>query len=38
MTNSAMLHNLIRDGKLEISLSHALALALGNNLDIQFTR
>jgi outer membrane protein len=38
MSNSALLHNLIRDGKLEISLSDALALALENNLDIQVTR
>jgi outer membrane protein len=38
MNNSALLHALIHDGKLEISLSDALALALENNLDIEVTR
>jgi outer membrane protein len=38
MNNSALLHALIHDGKLEISLSDALALALENNMDIEVTR
>jgi len=38
MTNSELLHTLIRDDKLELSLADALALALENNLDIQVTR
>ena len=34
LENSPRLHGLIRDGKLELSLSDALSLALENNLDI----
>lgn len=36
--NSVRLRNLIRDGKLELSLADALALALENNLDIAVQR
>jgi len=36
--NSDRLHNLIHDGKLELSLADALALALENNLDIAVQR
>ena len=36
--NSARLENLIRDGKLYISLQDAIALALENNLDIAYAR
>src|SRR5258706_887095 len=36
--NSTRLHDLIRDGKLELSLSDALALVLENNLDIAVQR
>jgi outer membrane protein len=36
--NSVRLHDLIRDGKLEISLADALALSLENNLDIAVQR
>jgi len=38
LENSPRLHDLIRDGKLELSLSDALALALENNLDIAVQR
>lgn len=38
MNNSALLHALIHEGRLQISLSDALALALENNLDIEVTR
>ncbi len=38
LENSPRLENLIHDGKLEISLSEALALALENNLDIAVQR
>ncbi len=38
LENSPRLESLIRDGKLEISLSDALALALENNLDIAVQR
>jgi len=36
--NSTRLHDLIHDGKLELSLSDALALVLENNLDISVQR
>ncbi|PYV12896.1 MAG: hypothetical protein DMG07_16025 [Acidobacteria bacterium] len=36
--NSRRLHDLIRNGKLELSLADALALALENNLDIGVQR
>ncbi len=36
--NSARLHNLIHDGKLEITMADALALAIENNLDIAVQR
>lgn len=38
MENSPRLHDLIRNGKLELSLADALALALENNLDIAVQR
>jgi outer membrane protein TolC len=38
LENSPRLRDLIRDGKLELSLSDALALALENNLDIAVQR
>ena len=38
MENSPRLHDLIRNGKLRISMSDALALALENNLDIAVQR
>jgi outer membrane protein TolC len=38
LENSPRLHSLIRDGKLELSLSDALSLALENNLDIVIQR
>src|SRR5438132_3682489 len=38
MENSPRLHELIRNGKLQLSMSDALALALENNLDIAVQR
>ena len=38
LRNSPQLYELIRDGKLELSLENALALALQNNLDIAVGR
>ena len=38
MENSPRLHDLIHDGKLELSLADALSLALENNLDIAVQR
>ena len=38
LVNSPRLHNLIHDGKLELSLSDAVALTLENNLDIVVQR
>jgi outer membrane protein TolC len=38
MENSPRLHDLIRDGKLRLSVADALALALENNLDIAVQR
>jgi outer membrane protein TolC len=38
LSNSPQLYELIRDGKLELSLEDALALALQNNLDIALGR
>jgi hypothetical protein len=38
LENSDRLHSLIHDGKLELSLADALALALENNLDISVQR
>jgi len=38
LRNSAQIYELIRDGKLELSLEDALALALQNNLDIAVGR
>src|SRR5579884_2072054 len=38
LVNSPRLHSLIRDGKLQLSLSDALALTLENNLDIAVQR
>ena len=38
LNNSSRLRDLIHDGKLELSLSDALALALENNLDISVQR
>jgi outer membrane protein TolC len=38
LENSARLGNLIRDGKLELTLADAIALALENNLDIAVQR
>lgn len=38
LENSPRLHNLIHDGKLDLSLSDALALTLENNLDIAVQR
>ena len=35
LTNSPRLQNLIRDGKLYISLHDAIALAIENNLDLR---
>jgi outer membrane protein TolC len=38
LSNSPRLQNLIRDGKLYISLSDAIALAIENNLDLAYFR
>ncbi|MBZ5558943.1 MAG: TolC family protein [Acidobacteriia bacterium] len=38
LANSSRLHDLIRDGRLRLSLSNALALAIENNLDIAVQR
>ncbi len=38
MENTPRLHSLIHDGKLELSLSDALSLALENNLDMDIER
>ena len=38
LTNSPRLENLIRDGKLYISLHDAIALAIENNLDLAYFR
>src|ERR1700733_5083067 len=38
LVNSPRLHSLIHDGKLELSLSDAVALTLENNLDIVVQR
>ena len=38
MENSPRLHDLIRDGKLRLSMADALALAIENNLDIAVQR
>lgn len=38
MSNSERLHRLMRDGKLELSVQDAIALALENNLDIAVAR
>ncbi len=38
LNNSARLQNLIRDGKLYISLQDAIALAIENNLDLAYFR
>ena len=38
MENSRRLHDLIRDGKMQLSISDALALALENNLNIAVQR
>ncbi len=38
MSNSERVHALIRDGKMQLSLDDALALALENNLDIAIAR
>lgn len=38
MENSPRLENLIRDGKLELSMADALALAIENNLDVAVQR
>jgi len=38
MTNSELVHTLIRDGKLQLSVDDAIALALQNNLDIAVQR
>ncbi len=38
LTNSARLQDLVRDGKLYISLKDAIALALENNLDLAYFR
>jgi outer membrane protein TolC len=38
MTNSELVHSLIRDGKLQLSVDDAIALALQNNLDIAVQR
>jgi hypothetical protein len=38
MENSPRLHDLIRNGKLRLSMSDALALAIENNLDIAVQR
>ena len=38
LTNSPLLTQLIQDGKLNLSLENAIALALQNNLDIQVQR
>ncbi len=38
LTNSPRLENLIRDGKLHISLHDAIALAIENNLDLAYFR
>ncbi len=38
LSNSALLYSLIQDGKLELTLDDAIALALENNLDIAIQR
>ncbi len=38
MSNSQRLHSLLRDGKLQLALEDAIALALENNLDIAVAR
>src|SRR5690348_14575604 len=38
LTNSALLGQLIRDGKLQLSLKDAILLALENNLDLAIAR
>jgi len=38
MTNTELIHSLIRDGKLRLSVDDAIALALQNNLDIAVQR
>jgi outer membrane protein len=38
MTNSKLLHSLLQNGKLELSLQDAITLALENNLDIDVAR
>src|SRR5579862_8361351 len=38
MENSPRLHDLIRNGKLQLSMADALALAIENNLDIAVQR
>jgi outer membrane protein TolC len=38
LTNSAMIDNVIRDGKLYLSIDDAVALALENNLDLAIQR
>jgi len=38
MSNSERLHSLISDGKLRLSIEDTLALALENNLDIEYAR
>ncbi len=38
MSNSELLHSLIQNGKLQLSLNNALALALQNNLNIEVAR
>ncbi|WP_446742875.1 TolC family protein [Silvibacterium acidisoli] len=38
LTNSSRLHDLIRDGKLYLSLRDCIALALENNLDLAYFR
>ena len=38
LTNSPRLQNLIRDGKLYVSLHDAIALAIENNLDLAYFR
>src|SRR5260370_27916832 len=38
MENSPRLHDLIRNGKLRLTVSYALALSLENNLDIALQR
>jgi outer membrane protein len=38
MSNSERLHSLIQNGKMELTLNDAMALALENNLDIEVSR